>query len=364
MRRPSTLTLTSAALVLLLLSACDSETFDTGLPPGGDGGSSSSDGYPWPGPQSDLGNPDPTPKKDLGACGKQSIPIKLVVKGDIPDLFLVVDRSGSMITPIDLFNWALGTKWTVMRKTLSSLVDYYSANIRFGLSLFPSDNACAAGKIDIPLKMGNANPIKTKLQQTNPNGSTPTHTTLDAVRVYLSNVPPAKGGRFVLLATDGVPNCGAQADTDTSKETLAAVQKLAASGAKVVVLGFGSVVAGNPGLLNQLAAAGGAPNKTGPQKFYPAANETQLKQALFTIAGGIIPPPCTYKLNKPPPDPEKVTVTFDGVPVPRSKSSKTGWNYTGGGTEITFFGSYCDKLRTGGVKEVKFFFGCKGPVIE
>ena len=167
----------------------------------------------------------------------------------------------------------------------------------------------------------------------------------------------------MLLATDGMPNCG-PGGGDAKAATLGQVQKLAASGTKVFVLGFGDVVAGDPAFLDQLATVGGAPKLGGPNKFYQATNEQELKTALFTIAGGIIPPPCTYKLNSRPPVPDNVTVTFDGQPVPRSKSRNDGWNYTSDGGEITFYGSYCSKLRQGQVKSVNFIFGCQGPVIE
>ncbi len=305
------------------------------------------------------------PMPDLGSCGGQTIPIKLVQKGDVPDLFLVVDRSASMMLPIDLFNWAKGSKWDVMRTTLSSLVSTYQSNIRFGLSLFPSGggDGCGAGKIDVPLAASTWQSVQQALQ-VGPDGNTPSHTTLAAVRGYLPTVPVAKCGRFALLATDGQPNCGATEDSDMGPDTLAEVQKLAAAGTKVFILGFGDIVAGNPGLLNQLAEAGGVPNPKPPFKFYAATNQTELQSALYAIAGGIVPPPCTYALTAKPEDPESVTVTFDGVPVPRSKSSTAGWNYTSSGAEITFFGAACDQLRAGSVKQVKFLFGCKGPVIE
>ena len=342
-----------------LAAACGGgiTTFDP--PPGSepDGGGSYGDGGA---PRTEAGL---LPMPDLGSCGGQTIPITLVQKGDIPDLFLVVDRSGSMMMPIDLFNWAKGSKWDVMRNTLSSLVTTYQVNIRFGLSLFPSDASCGPGKIDVPLASGNWQTVQQKLQ-VGPDGNTPSHTTLAAVQSYLATVPPAAGGRYALLATDGAPNCGAQEDSDTGPETLAAVQSLAAAGTKVFILGFGDIVAGNPTLLNQLAQAGGVPNPKPPFAFYPATNEAELKAALYGIAGGIIPPPCTYALTTKPQDPEKVTVTFDGKAVPRSKSSTAGWNYTNNGTEITFFGAACDQLRNGQVKEVKFLFGCKGPVID
>lgn len=348
-------------VTLALLVGCGGELIDDGL--GDDPGpGSTSDAGPT-GKKTEAGS-TPDPQNDPKACGGQSIPIQMVQKGDVPDLFLVVDRSGSMISPVDFFNFFSGTKWDVMRKTLISLVETYKGNIRFGLSVFPSDNSCAAGKIDVPLQMGNDPTIKSKLNQTSANGNTPTHTTLAAVHGYVKSVPAVKGGRYVLLATDGMPNCGGQPDDDSGTQTLSEVQKLLGSGVKTFVLGFGSIAAGNPTLLNQLASAGGVPNTTGSSKFYPANNEQELKTALFKIAGGIIPPPCTYKLNSKPPDPEKVTVTFDGQSVPRTKSNKDGWNYTSNGSEITFFGSYCTKLRLGQVKTVKVLYGCKGPVVD
>ena len=348
--------------VIVLLAACDEGEF-VNYQDGGGGGPPKKDSWVWPdsAPVPDLAKKPP--KKDAG-CGGQNVPIVLVKKGNIPDLHLVVDRSGSMMTPIDFFDWSKGTKWRVMHKVLNSLVDNYKSNIRFALTTYPGDNSCGAGKIDVPLQMGNEPAIKAKLAKTGPNGNTPTHTTLAKVNLYLKSVPKGKGPRYALLATDGMPNCGKAQDSDTSAETLAEVKKLVAAGTKVFVLGFGSIVTGNPGHLNKLAVAGGVPNPKGPNKFYAATNEKQLKDALFNIAGGIIPPTCTYKLKSKPPDPNKVTVTFDGKAVPRTKSNKNGWNYTGGGTEITFFGSYCLKLRKGQVKQVKFLYGCKGPVID
>ena len=354
------------ALALSLSTACQ------GNIPGGsgsraDGGGSAvrdrgtapptEGGLPW-----DLGSPDPA-RKDAG-CGGQAIPIVLTQKGDIPDLHLVVDRSSSMLIPVDIFQLHLGSKWDVMRRSLASLLDTYSTNIRFGLTLYPNGGDCGAGQIDVGLALGAAAPAKGVLNKTFPAGATPTHSTLDVVRNYLATVPPGPGPRYVLLATDGMPNCGAQRRDDMGPATLAAVQALVAAGVKVFVIGFGEIIAGNPALLNQLAVAGGVPNPQGPHKFYAATNEAQLKAAFFNIAGGLVPPPCTYKLQSAPPDPDLVKVTFDGKPVPRTLSNQNGWNYTQGGTEITFFGAACDLLRTGAIKEVRFAFGCKGPVIK
>jgi hypothetical protein len=364
MRNLHTLTLSLALLSTLLLVACDSGEFvDTGN--GNDpwtnpsGNADGSYQFPDAGPG---GNPDPN--QEDPTCGGQNIPIQLKQGGEIPDLYLVVDKSGSMAEPVDIFKF-FETKWKIMRKTLIALVEHYQTNINFGLSVFPSDGVCGPGMVDVPLQPGSHPAITAKLNATTAEGNTPTHTTLANARQYLNSVPPGPGQRFVLLATDGMPNCGgANQDTESGPETLAEVQNLYNNGIKTFVLGFGSIIAGNPALLNQLATAGGKPNPNGPHKFFPAANEEELRDAFFSIAGGIIPAPCTYKLASLPPEPDMVTVKFDGVAVPRNKKHTSGWDYTGGGSEITFYGPDCERVSKGQVKNIEFIFGCKGPVIE
>ena len=309
------------------------------------------------------GNPAPSnpAQPPSGNCGGQQIPIVLK-QAAVPDLHLVVDRSGSMFAPVNLLQFFL-TKWEVMRKTLSTLVDAFDNKIRFGLTLFPSDNQCGAGLTTVQLSGGSGAAIKGALNVPKSDGFTPTHTTLDGVRAYLAGVPRGEGERYVLLATDGIPNCRDAPKSDSGAETLTAVNMLVAQGLKVFVLGFGDIITANPALLQQLALAGGVPNTKGPHAFYPASNEAELKTALFEIAGGIVPPPCTYQLNSMPPDLDRVTVSFDGTAIPRTKSNANGWNYGVPG-EIKFFGKACEMLRAGQVKRVDFAFGCQGPVVQ
>jgi len=298
-------------------------------------------------------------------CGDQTIPISVEKKNDVPDLFLVVDKSGSMGSTMIPFDFFGPTRWSVMQKTLGSLVDTFKGSIRFGLSLYPGNMTCGPGAIDVSLQADNEETIKQRLALF-PVGGTPTHATLAAVGDYLATVPPVPGGRYVLLATDGEPNCRSELEPkqETLAETLAEVEKLAAAGYKVIILGFGDVVVDATAHLDALAAAGGFPNPSGPHKFYPATSEQELKDALFTIGEVIKPPPCTYALDSAPPDLEKVTVTFDGQPVARSTQQTDGWDYTDGAAEITFFGAACDKLQSGAVKQVQLRYGCKGPQID
>jgi hypothetical protein len=69
-------------------------------------------------------------------------------------------------------------------------------------------------------------------------------------------------------------------------------------------------------------------------------------------------------LASQPPDPDKVTVTADGVPVPRSTAHTSGWDYHPNASTITFFGSYCSQIEAGAIMNVGFVFGCPGPKID
>jgi hypothetical protein len=169
-------------------------------------------------------------------------------------------------------------------------------------------------------------------------------------------------GRFVLFATDGLPNCaGGDPEIASDAETVAAVTALFDAGIPTYVLGFGSFA--DPTILNDAAVAGGKP-KMGSTKYYQANNAAELDAALQQIAGGVIVPSCSYQLASVPPVPDNVTVTLDGMVVPRSTAHTDGWDYHPDAMTITFFGSYCSQIMSGSVADVSFVYGCPGPVIN
>jgi hypothetical protein len=305
----------------------------------------------------DGGNPEVAHNQTEPTCGGQSIPIELKPAA-IPDLHLVVDKSGSMADRLGKpFFGTSEVKWTVMRDTLQATVEHFASTVRFGLTLFPGDRSCGPGGIDVPLELGNGARITSTLQAVRPAGNTPTATTIRAVQQYLAGID-GETERHILLATDGMPNCDWAAD----QATVAAVKQARAAGLKTFVVGFGEIFAANPFLLDQLAEAGGTAT-SGEHKFYLASDEEQLKQALFAIAGGLVVPSCTYALDSAPPEPDKVTVTFDGQAVARDGSHASGWDFTGD-KELTFFGAECDRLAGGSVSQIEVIYGCKGPVID
>lgn len=310
------------------------------------------------------------------SCGVQEEPIELTELGEPPDLLIVLDRSGSMNTPPGLFPIpGQPTKWQIIKQALSDIMIAKQANINFGMMVFPSigaaDTLCGVTPgIDVPIAPMNATAINAWLGPKAADGNTPAHLSLqDALSVYAS-LPVNPAGRYVLFATDGLPNCGGDppvADQASDSETVAAVAALAAApnDIKTYVLGFGlNLPLGIPaGVLDDAALAGQVPKPGGPPHYYEANNATELEQALNDIAGGIIVPTCEYALASQPPDPDLVTVTIDGTPVPKDPNHNNGWDYYPDSSTITFFGSYCSQIESGAVANVRFTFGCPGPIV-
>jgi hypothetical protein len=341
MHRP----ISSAALTIFLFS-CGSS--------GGDPGSGDVDG----GSTNDDGGSD--------NCGAQEEEIQIINQGDPPDLLIVLDRSGSMDGTIPTFPpTTLESKWSVMKTALDQVTAQWDDNIRFGLAMFPTGEMCGVSPgTAVPIELGQNASVVEAMTINEPAGQTPAQFGLAEALATYNSLPVNPAGRYVLFATDGEPNCSENAEDDT----VAAVTNLANEGIKTFVLGFGLPL-GPLGdviypLLNDAAEAGGVPRPGGPPHYYRASNAMELQNALQEIAGGIIVPSCTFSLTELPPDPDLVTVTINGVPVPRDAGHDNGWDYYPDMSTITFFGSYCQMIEGGDASNVRFVYGCPGPVIE
>lgn len=301
---------------------------------------------------------------DDGVCGAQEQMIGVVNLGDPPDLLVVLDRSGSMAEPPITIPPVFTSKWEIMHTSLDTVAMKKDANIRFGLLEFPSDDNCAATATPrVPIDLHNAPAIASYFAGRQPNGNTPAFVALASALDYFNSIPVNSAGRYVLFATDGLPNClGGDPSADSSAATVQAVTDLFNAGIKSFVIGFGTFGL-NTGVLNDAAVAGGEA-KAGTTKFYEANSPQDLDAALNAIAGGIIVPTCSYMLMSAPPDPNNVTVTQNGMAVPRSTAHTNGWDYYPDAMTITFFGTYCSAITAGTVTDVNFVYGCPGPIID
>ena len=276
-----------------------------------------------------------------------------VATGDPADLLLVVDKSGSMRDPL-----ADGdVKWPVMRDALTTVVEQYQNGIRFGLMLYPNDDECATGSVRAQVAMQNAPAITGELDGTFPDGGTPTHTTLAAAGAYYSGVS-SPGDRYVLLATDGEPNCGDPNDTEapTVTESIDAITALRGASIMTFVLGFGGNVNNHPDTLQAMAAAGG----TGD--YFAANSPEELATALDAIAGEVGLPSCSFRLDRMPTDASELVVYQDDQLVSQDPSHQAGWDWNAGSNTLTFYGAACDAILGGQTDSVTIQFGGCGEV--
>lgn len=321
-------------------------------------------------------------KDDGTACECVDAPLFV----DPPTLYFVLDRSGSM---------EVGGKWTQVRFTVANIVRSLGPRINFGVTVFPGrSNQCGPGTEVLPVTNGDppsstADGPATKALITStalvPGGGTPTAATLEQVRRQIAGVA---GRRFVILATDGAPNCneaaacgvdqcqpniegvqncpvngpsccdgvrGSRGNCNDAAPTLAAIAALKADGIPTYVVGLpGAQAPTYVSLLESMAVAGGVANPTSPRYFrVDSASESAMLAALKKVAGQITAT-CSYDLTEPPKAPDLVNVYLDDVVLPQEPVN--GWKLEG--KQVTLLGSACNRVQAGDVLSVRIIAGC------
>jgi hypothetical protein len=278
------------------------------------------------------------------ACGGMDFALTAIP----PNVMLVLDRSGSMSEPIS--DTSTTTKWEDLGVAINSLVTNYDSQLRLGADFFASNGSCAPGKPG-PIADHNGQSVLATLAATKPASNTPTAATMQAL-IDANVLTDTTRGNYVVLATDGQPNCG---DTDVTSR----IQALYAAtpSVRTFVIGVGSDTASNPSLLNEWADAGHTANGTGAVRYIQASSPADLKSAFDTIAGGVVS--CDFKMAQAAPDPTLITVLEGGQPV--SPSATMGYTYDAGTNTISLHGPACDTLKANPATKVQVIYGCPGP---
>jgi hypothetical protein len=305
-----------------------------------------------------------TPSPDGSNCGLQQFGLQNVP----PDLLIIQDKSGSMANDVNDMRcrgMACVSKWSDVTTAIDMVVSETDTTIRWGLKFFANNNTCGvdAGAI-VPIAPMNAMPIANAIAATMPGGSTPTRLAITSGVAYLQSLTDPNP-KFILLATDGEPNCipgNQDQGADDSAGAVMAVQAAAMAGFPVFVVGVGNVA---PAIatLNMLADAGGRP-QAGATHYYPVMSTMDLVNVLKTIGGMITS--CNFSLGKAPPDPSNIGVYANGntaMKIPHDPTHANGWDYGAGMTSITLYGPACTNVMNMTTKTVETIFGCPGVII-
>jgi len=343
----------------------------------------------------------PPPLDAAGYCGNRLIETAATPK----NLYFVVDRSSSMANALEGSDL---NRFESMRQAIAGVLVEVGYRVNYGGAVFPGpDGGCAPGVEVFPTQPGD--PINysatgtvgptlgefmNSLAGELAKSGTPLSPTLEAIAPPLREL---EGETFVIVATDGHPNCNPDAvcgvedcyynmlpdweiggrvcdetwnccaadDPDLKaagvdgpiqcvdrQPTLDAIRGLASDGIRTYVIGLPDSLAFK-GLLNEMAVAGGTAQE-GSTQYFPVENAEDLSAQLRKIGAEVVVS-CELELDEPPPDPDMVNVYLDAEPLPQD--DEEGWSYTGP-MSIEIHGAACDSLLAGEVLNVQIVAGC------
>jgi len=383
------------------------------------------------------------------SLGQTTTEVTITAKQLKPNLMLVLDRSGSMRLPFDPTPAACGTcgqtgqpscdpatcpsRWDVLTSTATDFLSQNGTVARMGVAFYPAlsgatildpgsnntSNFCtAASAIDVALPSSDddadlrnsADAVDFAIRRVGATasplsggvgGGTPTGDSLVYVAANAGFGSTIQRQSFLLLMTDGLPNCNPASglnandnpaacdctdgptsavctyypvlDCNDFNETARKVRAVRDTGVKTIVIGYGDVFgASAQQSLEQIAVAGDFQRRcasgggecdpsdtaclqTGTQcteQFFRATSKEQLSAALAAISSSILQgDPCVVKLEPAPVDASFLTVlvTEKGVTTAYPDPSDV-WDFAfdsqSGNATLTFNDPLCSKMRS------------------
>jgi hypothetical protein len=292
-----------------------------------------------------------------------------------PDILIIQDASGSMnndISDTNCGNNGCGatSKWAQMTPAINMVVSATQGDVNWGLKFFAdTDAACGVGNgVAVPIAANNATPIANALMgRTSANGGvtngsrTPTRLAENAGAAYMRGLND-NNPRFILLATDGLPNCQ-PGNTDTAADDSAgavmAVADAASMGVPTFVVGVATSGMGTAdATLSSMANAGGYP-RSGSPTYYNVSSTAEFVSVLMTLVG--VATTCTFTVPEPTGDTDRahIAVKVNGTELAKDTNHLNGWDYTTTGmTAVQIYGPTCDGIMNGSITNVQIVFKC------
>jgi hypothetical protein len=335
-----------------------------------------------------------------GSGGKSCGTTELKAEPPVANVLLVIDKSSSMENQGGFTK----SKWLTLKEALADALDATRSRVSYGLDFYPFSQEPASvpdtcetpesGGPLVPIAGGldSVEEILVSLAAHEPAGGTPTAAALARAGAYFASGDGAAldGEKYVLLATDGGPNCNPDLTCDASSctinmegldcggnccdpakdpngptscldedGTVEAVTALADAGVKTFVVGIpGSQFYADT--LDRVALAGLVPNDTGDSKYYRVSADGDaegLTEVLTKITTSVITT-CRLQLASDPPALDRINVEIDDTPVPQRGDD--GWEIdeTTSPPTLVLRGETCRLLETEGAGSIRVTFGC------
>jgi hypothetical protein len=300
------------------------------------------------------------------------------VAGHPPDILILLDRSNSMAS-------GAPSSWDTVTSALVTVTAEMDPQINFGLMVFPYGAVECAPPLGTPevaiTGEDNASLIATTLGALGPDGGgTPTTAAMNAAATYLAGLDD-ESTKYILLATDGGPNCSADMSLqcpectttqldgvscythndclDEAEAILTAEEIHELQGIAIYVVGMGSVLDSlYLDVMSEIAYAGGTDD------FFPAETPAELAAAFDEIAADAVE--CTFTVDWAAlgdgvsTDPELVNLFAEGDVVPYDDDCSSGWGWQWIDSDtIGLCEELCEQYKNGEVTEITATFGCE-----
>jgi von Willebrand factor type A domain-containing protein len=297
--------------------------------------------------------PDAGPTSDAasatdGNCGLTTV--KLEARP--PEIMMVFDRSSSMNM---IVRGTMNSRFTEASAAITDVLAKTNATVLWGLKLYPTGAMmCNINPgVEVPVGAMTGPAVTTAITGAVPGmpTGTPTHVAVmmgaDHLKARTTTNP-----KYILLVTDGEPNCvmGGGGGTNAS---VTAIQAAAAAGFHTFVVGIATAGTGADTTLNDLAMAGGEA-RMGATKYYPATLRDELVTVLTQITGQVTN--CIFPLGMQPPSPNDVAVRVGNTRIERNMMN--GWEYGMGMQSVVLYGAACELAKSGKAGDVQIIFGC------
>jgi len=324
------------------------------------------------------GKPDST-GGDIGfgtggaTCGQTNVS----VTPQPPDILIVQDRSLSMTDDSSGRACAGGSmngdgkcgaasKWTQVINALDPVVMQTQSTVSWGL-MFLGDEPVMCGAATtpvVPITPGTSYArIQAALAGVQFTGATgtPTAAVVNNAVQYMQGLTDPNP-KFLLLATDGEPNCaGGNLNTNDDVGAENAVAAAKAAGIPTFVVGIATATdAAATKALNTMAVNGGEAQVGAATQYYAVTDTADLLTVLAKIISAATP--CTIPLSGITGSLDKVAVSAKeaaGQTVEIRHDDTNGWSYTDATkTAIILNGDACRNLQTVTYTAFQFIYTC------
>jgi hypothetical protein len=281
-----------------------------------------------------------------------------------PEVIVVLDRSTGMNT-----RFGDSTPLVTAREALDQFAAKYQKVVRYGYVEFPGTSMlCSPQCTSCPGTVSAPNPnfeaFRVNLHACDQSCSDagnqslrPTAAALASCGYVLSR-PTDGSQRYVLLITNGRPDCGTGQNAGCT-DAKNAVNALANSNANIrtLVVAPGQLDFDTMDCMDGLALAGGA-NKSPSPYYYPASNQSDLSAVIADITHNIATDACHLSLPYSPVS-DGATVLWKNTKIPHDRDY--GWDWDNRGFEIILHGQWCDHLLADGPMDFAVYASCNPP---